>query len=484
MKQHSLLLINPWIYDFALYDFWARPLGILYLAGILRLNGYKISYIDCLDRYYPGLNEEPGLERGVSREYGTGSFYRQKIPKPSCLKDIPRYYYRFGLSRRLFLEALNRMERPEAVLVTSGMTYWYPGAFEVIRAIKQVWPDMPVILGGIYATICQEHAKTYSGADFVVEGPGEVKILPLLKEIIGGRYVLPLRKDAQGVLTGGIATSASCGLAKHAGTATSSPGGLARHVGTDEFPYPAFDLQSRIDYICLLTSRGCPFNCQYCASHLLQPEFFRRSPQRLVNEILFWNKAHGVKDFAFYDDALLIDADKHIVPILEAVIAEGIGVNFHTPNGLHARFIDAKLASLMYKAGFKAIRMGLETASDGRLDNKVTFEEFNQAVRCLKEAGFRNEQIVGYLLMGLPNQSPEEVESAVRMVQKCGAMAYLAEYSPIPGTALWKDAVLCSRYALPEDPLTHNNTVMPCLSKSFTWEHVRKLKELARSRTE
>lgn len=447
MHNPSLLLINPWIYDFSLYDFWARPLGLLYLAGILRLNGYKISYIDCLDRYYPGLGEEPGLERGVSRKYGTGSFYRQKIPKPSCLKDIPRYYYSYGLSRRLFLEALKRMESPEAALVTSGMTYWYPGVFEVIRVIKQIWPDMTVILGGIYATICRERAKTYSGADFVVEGPGEVKILPLLEEITGNK-----------------------------------PSVIPDPARLDEFPYPAFDLQRHIDYICLLTSRGCPFNCSYCASHLLQPEFFRRSPQSLVSEILFWNKAHSVKEFAFYDDALLIEADKHIIPILEAIIAEGIGANFHTPNGIHARFIDAKLASLLYKADFKAIRLGLETASNGRLDNKVTFEEFVQAVSYLKEAGFKSEQIVSYLLMGLPNQSPEEVENAVRMVQKCGAMAYLAEYSPIPGTALWEDALSCSRYALSEEPLTHNNTVIPCLGKSFTWEHVRKLKELVHSR--
>jgi len=50
-KSPPLLLINPWIYDFAAYDFWAKPLGFLYLAAILRKNGFAINYIDCLDSY-------------------------------------------------------------------------------------------------------------------------------------------------------------------------------------------------------------------------------------------------------------------------------------------------------------------------------------------------------------------------------------------------------------------------------------------------
>ena len=47
-KSSNLLLINPWIYDFAAYDFWAKPLGFLYVAALLRKNGFSIHYIDCL----------------------------------------------------------------------------------------------------------------------------------------------------------------------------------------------------------------------------------------------------------------------------------------------------------------------------------------------------------------------------------------------------------------------------------------------------
>ena len=444
MNRASVLLINPWIYDFAAYDLWAKPLGLLYLASLLRINGYEVKFIDCLDMYHPDLDKEPGLKRGVRRRYGTGRFYRQRMPKPLCLKDIPRYYYRYGLSHRLFVKELNRIERPQAILVTSAMTYWYPGVFEVIRVCKGIWPGVPIILGGIYATLCYSHARSYSGADFVIKGPAEGQILSLLEEITGKRPSIFLDSPS-----------------------------------LDDLPYPAFDLIRKIDYVCLLTSRGCPFRCPYCASHILQPRFYQRKPEGVFREILFWHRRYGVREFAFYDDALLINAKEHIAPILEMVIAEGIKVNFHTPNGLHIRFIDTKLSRLMYKAGFKVIRLGLETASDeNRLEKKTNYEEFIQAISYLKEAGFRGEQIGVYLLMGLPHQDPREVEEAIKLVKGQGVVPHLAEYSPIPGTKLWQEAIRCSRYDLENEPLTQNNSAMPCLSEKFSWANVKRLKEL------
>jgi hypothetical protein len=51
-----ILVINPWIDDFAAYDFWAKPIGLLLIAGILRTHGYRVSYVDCLDRFHPELS--------------------------------------------------------------------------------------------------------------------------------------------------------------------------------------------------------------------------------------------------------------------------------------------------------------------------------------------------------------------------------------------------------------------------------------------
>jgi len=49
--RKNILLVNPWIYDFAAYDFWLKPMGLLYLGGLLRANNHNVYYIDCLDPY-------------------------------------------------------------------------------------------------------------------------------------------------------------------------------------------------------------------------------------------------------------------------------------------------------------------------------------------------------------------------------------------------------------------------------------------------
>ena len=52
-----VLLVNPWVYDFAAYDLWSKPLGLLYIAAFLRKYDFQVEYIDCMDRYHPQLSK-------------------------------------------------------------------------------------------------------------------------------------------------------------------------------------------------------------------------------------------------------------------------------------------------------------------------------------------------------------------------------------------------------------------------------------------
>ena len=90
---------------------------------------------------------------------------------------MPRRWGRYGLPVEVFEQELDSQSRPDAVLVTSTMTYWYPGPFEAIRRVKARWPGVPVALGGVYATLCADHARAHSGADAVLPGPGEAAAL-------------------------------------------------------------------------------------------------------------------------------------------------------------------------------------------------------------------------------------------------------------------------------------------------------------------
>ena len=444
-KFPHILLVNPWIHDFAAYDFWAKPLGLLTLGGILREHGVRISYLDCLDRFHPFSAAGPC----PPARCGRGPYLKTVIAKPPGLEEIPRNYCRYGIPPDWFRKDLEALAPPDLVLVTSLMTYWYPGVRETIDVIKSVFPQVPLVLGGIYATLYPDHARETCGADRVVGGPGEDAILKLVAELTGW-----------------------------------SPASRFDPQDLDSLPRPALDLEHRLVHVPVLTSRGCPFQCAYCASHRLQPRMMRRRPDSVVDEIVHWHQHHGVRDFAFYDDALLVDADRHIIPLLEKLVATGMDLRFHTPNALHIREITRPLARLMFQAGFHTVRLGLETtAFEGRqtMDRKVTEAEFVQTVAHLKDAGFSGRQVGAYLLAGLPGQDFTGVEDSIAVVKQAGVTPVIAHYTPIPHTPMWKAAVAASRYDLESDPIYTNNAIFPCRSETFSWDVLTRLKNLARA---
>jgi hypothetical protein len=132
----------------------------------------------------------------------------------------------------------------------------------------------------------------------------------------------------------------------------------------------------------------------------------------------------------------------------------------------------------MFRAGFRMLRLGLETAEfeDRELDRKVTAAEFDRAVRRLQAAGFDRGQIGAYLLVGLPGQEAAAVARSIDAVKRAGITPVLAYYSPIPGTALWGRAVASSRYDLAAEPLCTNNAVLPCRREPFDWRWLSELK--------
>ena len=96
-EKPSILLVNPWIHDFSAYDFWMKPLGLLYVGSILRWHGFRITLLDCLN--FSSLPERlaAALKPPKRRDFGQGHFYKTTISKPAALKKIPRRFRRYGI---------------------------------------------------------------------------------------------------------------------------------------------------------------------------------------------------------------------------------------------------------------------------------------------------------------------------------------------------------------------------------------------------
>jgi hypothetical protein len=235
-----ILFINPWIHDFAAFNFWARPLGLLKVAEYISVFDAEVFFIDCVDSFHPG-------------QYGAGKYRSEIVQKPEILKTIPRYFKRYGASTEEFASRLKSVMPFDIVLMTSIMSYWYTGVQETIRVIREVAGCVPIILGGIYPTLYADHASRNSGADSIYAGSLNNRLQSLMQ---GFRIFLsPVRKQA---------------------------------------PHYTLNLYARHSFAPLLTSTGCPFYCSYCASRLLAPRYERRPLDGVAEEIQIRRACAGV----------------------------------------------------------------------------------------------------------------------------------------------------------------------------------------------
>ncbi len=422
-----ILGINPWIYDFAAYNLWQRPVGLLSCLETLRGCGCQVALLDCLD---PTWRDVPWRK---IKQYGTGNFPKTRLPLPDALRHVPRQFSRYGLPYDIVAGALKRLDpAPDAVFVTCQMTYWYPGAVAALRLAREVFPKAHLVLGGAYATLCRRHAQELGLADLVVSGPFEA---PENWRNFWELLNVSVKK---------LPENAGFGLA------------------LDLYPAPA--------YAPIMGSRGCPFHCAYCASHELYDHFVIKPVEMTWSEFR-GELVKGVRDFAFFDDAMLVRPEKWLRPFLERIIDSGMPVRLHTPNALHIRLLTPEICRLLYKAGLTTIRLGLETTLfTERLDSKLTREEWRQGVRNLLEAGFQAGQIGIYVLFGLPGQEFNELAATMKAVRTLGLTPYVSHYTPIPGSKLFAAAQMHSPYPLGEEPLYQNNSIWPCIPGGFSWE--------------
>lgn len=424
--RYKVILINPYIYDFSAYNLWSYPLGLLKTAQFLSIFDVELHFIDC-------------IEREKYKQYYISKYKYEKVNKPWILRDIKRIYKRYGIREDAFVNKLKSLYPFDIILITSIMTYWYPGVQRTVEIVREHYKDIPIILGGIYSSIYPEHAVKNSGVDAICIGQAE-KSLTFLLNTFGFR----LKKKSD------------------------------NFISFYKLGYP--DLQY---YAPIQTSSGCPFRCSYCASHLLTNQFIQRPIQEVINDI-HWFCHMGFTDLAFYDDALLYNSDRHIKVILRSIIEKGLKLNLHCPNGIHARFIDKEVADLMYLAGFKTIRIGFETINKARqieTGAKANEQDLINAIANLKSVGFTKNEIGVYLMYGMPNQDIYEVYEGIKFLKDLNVKINLTEYSPIKGTPLWTELVKKRIIDDTLDPLLTNNTIFAELFWGYSVDTIQKMKQ-------
>jgi anaerobic magnesium-protoporphyrin IX monomethyl ester cyclase len=340
-----------------------------------------------------------------------------------------------GLRDSLSGEALferTRAERPDVVGITC-LTAFYHEAVALARRLKA--EGMKVILGGVHPTFLPYETLRDSCADFVVRGEGEIALRKLLESGL----------DSRGIP--GVYSRADMLAGRQPEEKGECPADL------DALPFPDWEQIDPRSYPpaphgaivknfpigIVTTTRGCPYECTFCASPRFYDRKLRmRTPENVVDEIEYLVERFGVKEIHFEDDNLTFRRD-HVAQICRLLLRRGIKITWACPNGIRADKVDEDLIRLMKQAGCYYFAYGIESANAQILKNvkkRETIETINKAIGLGAKLGISCQ---GFFIFGLPGETPETLAETIRFAAKSKlSRAQFLILDVLPGSELWE----------------------------------------------
>jgi anaerobic magnesium-protoporphyrin IX monomethyl ester cyclase len=326
-------------------------------------------------------------------------------------------------------------EHPPDVVGITATTIQIERAWQLARELRDL-TEAPIILGGPHPTVLPDESVQMPGVDAVVRGEGEQTWVELCERMESG-------DSFQGV--GGVTYEQN-------GEAVHNPD---RRVieNVDSLPFPAFhqfkmdlysNLQPTLDEIegpsyPILSSRGCPYRCNYC-SQILPRGWRARSPESVVSEWRWLVNELGAAEIGVLDDSFNIDRQR-VLDICDRLVAEGLSrVPWIMINGIRANLVDEELLGRMREAGCIRTAFGVESGNQRILDEvihkQLTLDQVRAAFRAAKVVGM---ETIGFFIIGLPGETEETMEDTIRFA--CELDPVVANFSmatPFPGTDMYE----------------------------------------------
>ncbi len=364
------------------------PLGVAYLAAYLEERGHKVAVYD----------------------------------------EIPNMKTSFENAVKEF--------NPEIVGI-SCMTSTYTKAMDFAKRTKSINKNLPIVFGGIHPTAVPDQTLKEDFVDYVVVGEGELTLTDLVEYLEAGK------KE--------FAKIDGLGYKKNGKITINKRRPLIKDI--DMLPFPARHLFS-MDYYAqrwnwprgnwlktanLMSSRGCPYNCTYCASKVMFGRTFRAmSPKRTVDEVEFLVREYGFECVSFSDDTFAIDK-KRAIKIAREIKRRKLGISYRVQ--LRANTSDEDLIKELADSNCIQVDVGVESGSPKilkTLNKGITVEQVEKAFANYRKYGLQSGAT---FIIGTPGETEEDIEMSRKLAKKINAnYTQFFILTPYPGTPLYEYA--------------------------------------------
>jgi radical SAM superfamily enzyme YgiQ (UPF0313 family) len=358
------------------------PLGIISIGGYLKLHGYEVDYLDL---------------------------------------------FTHNMKKSEFLDYVSECN-PDLIGISS-----YTENFEVVikltDLIKITFPKILIILGGPHVSFCPDEALKYSSVDFVSRGEGEMTFVELLEAL---NYSTLRLEEIEGI-----------SYRNEKGNIVHNRDRKFIHK-LDSLPWSDMSMEKKKIYNIkqlIITSRGCPGKCIYCASSALSGNRYRmRSAENVFSEIYYKYKYKGERYFAFLDDTFTANR-KRLLRFCELVRKHKLDIVWRCDS--RTDILSYELIDHMYDSGCTSVHIGIESGSQEVIDTINKHISLQKSEELLAYMSKKGMQVMCSFIIGHHCDTKETVRMTLELAQKFknnyGAVVGISVNTPFPGTALYEN---------------------------------------------
>lgn len=389
-----------------------QPLGLAYIASVLRERKYEVMILDCIAEGYgePELEVEPEI-------------------------------FRYGLNDGQIAVIIQDVN-PDIVGISCPQAVRQPEADHVASISKAVFPDVLVIMGGASPSALKQEIMAKGDVDFIVQGEGEERFCELLEAL----------QDAS------LSLHKVDGLIYRDGNRVIVNEAKRIIQNIDALPLPAYDLLPMEKYFSIgrnpsvysasgntsimISSRGCAMQCYYCPVHNVfgptGPSFRMRAVENILEEIELLVTKYNVREIQF-EDSNFNASPTRTIDLSKALGKSFPGLRWCTPHGNQVSTLTDHVLEAMREGGCYSLHLAIESGNQIFLDKRKKGLKLTRLRRILKRARDLGFQINTFFMIGYPEETTADIQNTIdfaQMLDLDDVHFFIA--TPFPGTKMYE----------------------------------------------
>lgn len=363
---------------------------------------------------------------------GIGYLLKALLP----IKDIEGIFLDCQLLGTSSEQLLEQLQDYDDVLVIGFQVFSdvYPVLQQLVPRIRALFPDVIIIAGGPHPSGAAEQTlRENPQLDYVVKGEGEEALAQLVRALLAGDLA-----EKEGSIPNLVYLKAGEIIYNQQKLIEVDDYGPPawEELHPDQYPpvqHGTFHKSTKV--VPIITSRGCPYNCTYCAGRQITGrKIRRRSIKNVVDEIEFLQKIYGFEEFIIEDENFTFYKE-HVIEFAREIKDRGIDCFFSFPGGIRIDRIDEDIVKALKEMGTYMVTAGIESGSSTTLKAMKKNWDFDEVIRNIQLLKKHRLIVQGSFILGFSDETMADIRATVDFALRSGIdQAYFGNYMPLPGS--------------------------------------------------